>query len=360
LLQALIADPTWEVCCFAGGTHWSASFGRTADEFADLPELRVLRVDHLVAGDGPADVAETAGRAVAEFGRAFAEHPIDLLFVLGDRPEMLAAALAATIHAIPLAHLHGGDTTAGAYDNACRHAITKLSHLHFPALPQHAAGLRAMGEEDWRIHPVGGLAIDALRDFSPEPLEELNAATALDWSRPTFIVAFYPETLAAVPPARQIEEVLAALAGFDTQLLLLGPNADVGHDAVRSGLARLASTRAGAVLLPALGQRRFWSCLARAQVLIGNSSAGLLEAASFRLPVVNVGDRQTGRVRPVNVLDSPLDRAAIAAAVEKAATPGFRSGLGDLVNPYGDGRAAERIVSALHGLPARRGLLVKP
>lgn len=360
LLQSLLAEPAWDICCFAGGTHWSESFGRTAVEFSDLTRLRIIRVDHLMPGDEPADIAETAGRAVAEFGRAFARQPVDLLFVLGDRTEMLAAALAATIHTIPIAHLHGGDTTAGAYDNACRHALTKLSHLHFPALPQHAARLRVLGEEDWRIHKTGALALDALRDFSPEAILELNAATGLDWSRPVFIVAYYPETLASVPPARQIEEVLAALEGFEVQLLMLGPNADVGHEAVRSALVRLASARPGVVLLSALGQRCFWSCLAHAQVLVGNSSAGILEAVSFRLPVVNIGARQAGRVRPANVLDSPLDKAAIAAALAQAIAPGYRSRLRDLANPYGDGRAAERIISVLRVLPARRDLLVKP
>ena len=359
LLQALAGPKDREVLCFAGGSHFAPQFGGTINELQDLAGVRLIRVDHAVSGDRPADVAETAGRAVTAFGRALAEHPVDLLFVLGDRTEMLAAALAATIHALPLAHLHGGDRTAGAYDDACRQAITKLSHLHFPAMAEHAARIQAMGEEDWRIHAVGALALDAFRAFSPEPPETLNAAIGLDLARPTFMVAFHPETLAAAPADRQIEEVLAALGRFDAQMLLIGPNADVGHSAVQSALARFTSLRPKTVLRPALGQHRFWSCLTRAQVLVGNSSAGLLEAASFRLPVVNIGDRQSGRVRPANVLDAPIERAAIAGAIELATKPSFRENLADLVNPYGDGHAAERIVAVLLRLPRREALLTK-
>jgi UDP-hydrolysing UDP-N-acetyl-D-glucosamine 2-epimerase len=360
LLEALAAEPGRQVRCFAGGTHLAEQFGRTIEELSNLPGVKLTPVDHFVPGDDPVHVAETAGLAVGAFARAFAEHPIDLVFVLGDRTEMLAAALAAVIRGLPIAHLHGGDTTAGAYDDVCRQALTKLAHVHFPALPQHAGQIRALDEEPWRIHAVGALALDALRNFTPEPPAELTAATGLDWARGVVVVAFHPETLAPLPAERQVEEVAAAVAPLDAQLLILGPNADVGHVAVAAAWAKLASSRPGTVLLPTLTPGRFWSCLAHARLLVGNSSAGVIEAASFRLPVVNIGGRQTGRVCPANVVSVTLDRAAIVDAIRRAADPAFRAGLSDLVNPYGDGRTVPRILTALRNLPSRATLLCKP
>lgn len=359
LLRQLAAQNTWRVSCWAGGTHLATEFGRTIDAFNGLDRVQVVPVEHWVPGDRPEQVAASAGRAVASFAEALTQHRPDLLFVLGDRTEMLAAALAATILRLPLAHLHGGDTTAGAYDDACRHAITKLSHLHFPALPEHAENIHRMGEEPWRIHPVGALAVDELHLFTPETAADLNAATGLDWSRPTFVVAFYPETLSPLSPRQQAEELCAALARFEAQLLILGPNADVGYAEVDQTLASLTSKRSSAIRAPAMTQHRFWSCLAHAGLLVGNSSAGLLEAASLRLPVVNIGDRQRGRVAPANVWHAELQAENIAAAIRKALHPTFREGLRDLRNPYGDGHAAERIIEVLGRLPEQNEVLIK-
>lgn len=328
-------------------------------ELDRIPGVSVLPVDHLAEGDGPTEVSATAGRATVEFSRALSEAEIDLVFVLGDRTEMLGAALAATIHKVPIAHLHGGDLTQGAYDDSCRHAITKLSHLHFPALPQHAERIRAMGEESWRIHLAGAPALDALRNFEPEPQDELQSELGLDLTRPFAILAFHPETLSETPPREQIAEVLAALRSLEDNLLVIGPNADVGHLEIASALREFVSSRPGDVMVPSLPQRRFWSCMSKARLLVGNSSAGILEAASFGLPVVDIGDRQCGRLRPANVINAPANRAEISSALESALRPDFKMALAGLVNPYGDGQAAGRIVAALIGLPERERVLRK-
>jgi UDP-hydrolysing UDP-N-acetyl-D-glucosamine 2-epimerase len=359
LLRGLAATCTWQTICFAGGTHYAPRFGRTVDEFTELHDGRLIEVDHLVEGDGPTEVAATAGRAISAFSQAYAQSKVDLLFVLGDRTEMLAAALAATIHNLPIAHLHGGDLTEGAYDDACRHAITKLAHVHFPALPRHADRILAMGEEGWRCHAVGALALDSLHRFQPEPIDELSTAIGLDFAEPIIVVVFHPETLSDLSPTRQADELVAALQTLDGRMLVIGPNADVGHGSIGQALSRLVTSRPGSVLVPALSQQRYWSCLTHARLLVGNSSSGIMEAASFGLPVVNVGARQTGRLKPANVIDAPSSRTQIAAAVRQAGDPGFRQGLANMVNPYGDGRAAERIVVLLQKLPERRTLLAK-
>jgi UDP-hydrolysing UDP-N-acetyl-D-glucosamine 2-epimerase len=359
LLAALAARKDRAVSCFAGGTHLDQQFGRTIDTFSGLAGIKVVPVEHFVPGDRPVDIAATAGQATERFAKAFEAVAPDLVFVLGDRTEMLAATLAAVIQRIPIAHLHGGDLTEGAYDDQCRNAITKLAHVHFPALREHAERITAMGEEPWRVMPVGALALDAIREFAPESVDAISKAFGIAFGQGVVVVAYHPETLCEESAQRQIDEVLAAVDPLDADILLIGPNADAGHEAVREALAAMARSRPGTVLAPTLSQTRFWSVLTHAAVLVGNSSAGILEAASFGLPVVNVGDRQKGRVRARNVLDTPRRRDAIGAALQQALDPDFRENLVGVTNPYGDGLAAERIVGALHNLPDRQTLLRK-
>jgi UDP-hydrolysing UDP-N-acetyl-D-glucosamine 2-epimerase len=360
LLAALAAQPGWDVSVLAAGTHGDPAFGHDPADLGHAGGCRRILLPSPPVSDSPAAVASAAARGLEACAHALAREQPDLVFVLGDRVEMLAAALAVVVHRVALAHLHGGDTTLGACDEACRHALTRLSHLHFPALAQHAATIAGLGEERWRIRAVGALALDSVATFTPEPAGELARAIGLDLSQGMVVVAFYPETLAEDPPRRQIDAVLRALEGISGHILLIGPNADVGHGDIRQALLDFAARRPATSLFTSLPQVRFWSCLAHARLLVGNTSAGIIEAASFRLPVVNVGRRQAGRLRPANVIDAPADSAAIQSAIARAWDTDFLRGLAGLRNPYGDGRAAERIVEALKELPPREDLLHKP
>jgi len=359
LLRALCGQGHWQVSCLAGGTHLSEEFGHTIDVLKANDGFDLVAVSHFVDGDRPVDAAATCGRATIEFAKALEKARPQLVFVLGDRPEMLAAALAAVLSRIPIAHLHGGEQTTGAYDDCCRHAITKLAHVHFAALPQYAARIAAMGEDAWRIHTVGALALDDLARFKPDSVKDLQASLGLDLSQPTWVVAFHPETLSALTPQAQAAALQAVLEKTDANLLIVGTNADVGHAAVADAFRALAAKKTNVRWVPSMPQHRFWSCLAHARLLIGNSSAGIIEAASLKLPVVNVGDRQAGRIRPANVIDSPCDSEKITKAIGVATSAAFRRSLINLANPYGDGRAAARIVAALPTLPDRQTLLKK-
>lgn len=359
LLSALAEESNWKTICLIGGTHHSAQFGSTEESIPHFKGMECVPVEHFAAGDRPVDVARTTGQAVIEFSNALAQHQPDLVFVLGDRTEMLGAALAAIIHKIPIAHLHGGDTTLGAYDEQCRHAMTKLSHLHFPALAEHGKRIEAMGEEPWRVHVVGALALDALRGFKPESTAELYSRVGIDFSQPTIVVVFHPETLSPIPPDRQIDELLTALESLNLNILIVGPNADVGHGVIEDRLRSFSTARANRAYSSSLNQEDFWSCLTHAAALVGNSSAGMIESASFRLPVVNIGRRQDGRVRPENVIDVDFQAQAIHASIEKAIAPTFRSSISKIINPYGDGHTAERILTVLRSLPPRDVLLMK-
>jgi UDP-hydrolysing UDP-N-acetyl-D-glucosamine 2-epimerase len=283
---------------------------------------------------------------VVGFAAEFARRRPDLLVVLGDRYEMLSAAVAALPFALPVAHLHGGEVTEGAIDEQIRHAITKLAHLHFVAAEAYAARVRQLGEEPWRVHCCGAPGLDRL-SAGALSREEIGERLGHPLGRPTLLVTFHPETLAVADVPRQAEELIAALERFDGQIIVTAPGADTAYRAISAAFERLGQRRRLTTLDATLGDDVYISVLREADVMIGNSSSGLIEAPSVGLPVVNVGDRQRGRLRAANVIDVDHDRAAIAGAIRRALDPAFRRALAGLANPYGDGRAAPRIARVL-------------
>jgi len=358
LLEAL-RDAGTRIEIFAGGTHPVAHFGTTIEQIRADDWGATHVVSHHVEGDRDVDLVRNGAAALTAFGDSLAAHRPDLVLALGDRYEMFAATSAAALLKIPIAHLHGGDLTEGAYDDQFRHAMTKLAHLHFAALPIHAVRILAMGEEPWRVHAVGALAIDALRRFRPESAAEIHRDVGFSADRHTLLLAFHPETLSTLPPADAFSRIARAVESFDGNVLLIGSNADEGHLDLNRAAADWSRDRSRTARVASLSQQRFWSWLHYAALLVGNSSSGVIEAPSLSLPVVNIGDRQSGRLRAGNVIDVTCDTAAIAAAIRRATAPAFRNELKGLVNPYGDGRAAEQILNVLAALPPRDLLLRK-
>jgi UDP-N-acetylglucosamine 2-epimerase (non-hydrolysing) len=349
LLQALeAAAPDVELLVYVAGSHLASPFGVRTGDLVEADRWPIAaRIDMGIDGDSPATIAAATGRGVTGFAAEFARRRPDLLVVLGDRYEMLSAALAALPFALPVAHLHGGEVTEGAIDEQIRHAITKLSHLHFPAAEPYAARLRQMGEEPWRIHCCGAPGLDRLREGGSLSREEIERRLGRPLGRPTLLLTFHPETLAVADVPRQVEELTAALEKVEGEILVTAPGADTGYRTISAGLERLAGRRRLMLMASTLGDDVYTSLLREADVMIGNSSSGLIEAPSFGLPVVNVGDRQRGRLRAANVIDVPAAREAIAEAIRRALDPAFRRGLAGLVNPYGDGHAAPRIAAVL-------------
>jgi UDP-N-acetylglucosamine 2-epimerase (non-hydrolysing) len=347
LLEALRAAPDVELAVYVAGSHLVARLGRTADLVEADGWPVTARIDMGIDDDTPAVVAAATGRGMMGFAGAFARRRPDLLVVLGDRYEMLSAALAALPFALPVAHLHGGEVTEGAIDEQIRHAITKLAHLHFVAAEPYAARVRQLGEEAWRVHCCGAPGLDRLHGRATLTREALGARLGRPLGRPTLLVTFHPETLAAGDVPRQAEELTAALEKVEGHVVATAPGADVAARAIATALDRLAARRPATHLVATLGDDVYCSLLREADVMVGNSSSGLVEAPTFELPVVNVGERQRGRLRAANVLDVAADREAIAAAVRRALEPEFRRSLTGMVNPYGDGRAAPRIARVL-------------
>jgi len=279
--------------------------------------------------------------------------------VLGDRFEVLAAAIAALPLNLPVAHLHGGEVTEAAMDEQIRHAVTKLSHLHLAAAEPYAARIRQMGEEPWRVHCVGAPGLDRLHRLAALPRAELARRVGLPLDGPLIVATLHPVTLEHEDTGAHAEEFAAALSGAPGDLVLTHPNADTAHRTIAARLERLAAERPRTRLVAALGDDVYCSLLREADCLVGNSSSGLIEAPSFALPAVNVGPRQRGRLRARSVIDVGHGRAEIAEGLRRALSREFRGGLAGLANPYGDGRSAPRIAAALAGVELGRRLLVK-
>lgn len=355
--RAIDDDPELQLRLLVTGQHLAPDFGNTVDDVeADgfAPEERIPGFAGATAEGAARSVALVAEGLAASFAR---ERP-DLVLVVGDRLELLGVAAAALPFLIPVAHVSGGDATGGAIDDVVRHALTKLAHLHFVALEEHAERLVAMGEEKSRITVSGDPALDAVAGPWP-PLEELAPELGVEPRRPVVAVGFHPSTLGGGSPADETEALLAALGSVDGTFVFTYPGADAGAAAVIERIEAFAAQQPNAVVHASLGQQRYYALLAVVDALVGNSSSGIWESASFRLPVVNVGDRQRGRLRPANVLDAPAEAEAIRAALARALAPSFRAELDGLVNPYGDGHAAERIVRVLREVDLGERLLAK-
>jgi len=359
VLQAIGADPTLRLRLLVSGMHLSSEFGSTVGEIESAGFEVFQRIDSLVSSDTPAAVAKSIGLGVLGFAQVFAGYKPDIVVLLGDRFDMLPAALAAVPFRIPLAHLHGGEVTEGAIDEAFRHSISKMSHLHFVSSETYAQRLRQMGEEEWRIMVTGAPALDAIRLCEPMSQEEFLAYFGVDLRGPFLLVTYHPVTLEAEDTDRQLSNLLDALGDLALPCLFTYPNADTEWHTIVHRIQHFCKARPESHLIKNAGQRGYWSLMRFAAAIVGNSSSGIIESAAFKLPVVNIGSRQKGRVQSSNILNCGYGRGEIGKAIRNALTPEFKASLDCLVSPYGEGHAAERIVARLAEIPLTRDLMVK-
>lgn len=358
--RAIAAAPGLELSVIVAGTHLSPAFGLTVRGIESDGFTPAARVEMTLATDTGVGIASSVGLGIAGFAGAFDRLQPEMVLLIGDRFETLAAAVAAVPLTLPIGHIHGGEVTEGAFDDQIRHAITKLSHLHFVATRKAGERVRQMGEEPWRVHVTGAPGLDLLRQISPLPLAEVERRVGIPLGSGPLLVTFHPVTLEAAETDTQVAAVAEALAQLPHAVVITAPNADVKYGGIREVWTRLAASSQGRIVVcESLGPELYTSLLHHACAMVGNSSSGLIEAPSTRLPVVNIGNRQAGRERGENVVDVPPDTQAIVAAVTAVTDAAFRRRLAEMKNPYGDGNAAGRIVERLQQLPDRRHLLTK-
>ena len=340
------------------GPHLSPEYGRTIGEIEKDGFKIDARIECLLSSDTDIGMAKTIGVATLSLADILGVMRPDILLLIADRYEMLAPASVALALRIPIAHIEGGEISQGAIDNAVRDALTKISHIHFTSTETARRRVIAMGEEPWRVHHAGAPSLDHLRRSRLLTREELESKLSLDLSRPPIVISYHPVTLLRDPTA-EADEFFAALAALRDPLVFSYPNADAGSRALIERTRALLAARGEGRVFINLDAITYWSLLRHAGLMLGNSSSGIMETASFALPTVNVGLRQKGREHGSNVLDAEALTEAILTAVHEAQRAEFGKSLEGMTNPYGDGHAAERIVRVLTTAPRAEVLLIK-
>lgn len=353
VMEGVRGDPRLSLQVAVTGMHLSPEYGYTARVIEEDGFEIDSRVEMLLGSDTPVALGKSLGLGVMGFADAFAGLKPDLVVVLGDRFEILAAVCAALLASIPVAHIHGGETTEGAYDEAIRHSITKMSHLHFVAAAEYRNRVIQLGEHPDRVFLVGGLGVDAINRAQLMDRRSLERSLGFDLGDKSLLITFHPVTLEAGSSDRQSLELLAALAPLsDTRLIFTMPNADAGSRGVWRLVEEFVARHPNARAVTSLGQERYWSCVSHVDGVVGNSSSGLVEVPTFRKGTVNVGDRQHGRLKAASVIDCAAERSAISAAIRRLYSTEFQRALPGVCNPYGEGGASESIVRTIaeHGL----------
>jgi UDP-hydrolysing UDP-N-acetyl-D-glucosamine 2-epimerase len=352
VLARLEASERLDPLLIVSGTHLSDRHGETVSEIeADGRDI-AARIPVPLAADDAVSVAQDMAAVLAGAARAYSELKLDAVMILGDRTEALAAAAAAVPLGLPILHLEGGHRTAGAVDDAIRHAVTKLAALHFTAAEAYSRRIVQMGEAADRVFTVGATGVDNLVAFGVSTRADVAEMLGLGKERlePGFLlVTFHPETLAELPAEAQIAAFLEGLSTVTNRKIIITlPNADAGSEAIRTALRAFAAERPDQVAtFESLGARRYAAALTACDAVVGNSSSGVIEAPAAGVPSVNVGDRQSGRLKPASVIDCANTPDAVAAALACGLDPAFRDAARKRPAPFGDGRAADRIVEVL-------------
>ncbi len=357
LMRQLHKNPRYELQVVVTGMHLSPEFGLTADIIERDGFTVSARIETLLSSDTAVGVAKSTGLGILGFADALQNIRPDLMVVLGDRFEIFAAVQAALFLRIPLAHIGGGDITAGAFDEAIRHSISKLSHLHFVTNADAAARLARMGENPQHIFNVGSPGLDHLIHTKLPDRATLEKELDFKLRRRNFLVTFHPVTLDATSSQLQLDELLAALDHFqdETGVIITLPNADTEGRALTERLRQYAEGKSWVKVFTSLGQRRYLAALAQVDAVLGNSSSGLYEAPSLRTPTVNIGRRQDGRLRAKSVFDCAPRVDEISQSITKALAFGRRS----VENPYQRGDCAQLMMQAIDGTTDFSGLVLK-
>ena len=333
------------------GMHLSPEFGMTLWEIEQDGFFPDRKIEILLSSDSPSSITKSIGVGMLGFADAFKELEPDLIILLGDRFEIFAAAAAAMIARIPVGHIHGGEATEGLIDEAIRHSITKMSLLHFVATPEYRKRVEQLGECPQRVYLVGGLGVDALMNTEMKNKTQLERELSLTFGPKNLLVAFHPVTLEENTSALQMQELLDALEKLkDTSLIFTMPNADTEGRAIKAKIDSFCENKPHAYQFDSLGQTNFYSCLAQVDGLIGNSSSGVLEAPSFQIGTVNIGDRQKGRVFAESIIQCNPNKTDIIIAIERLYSSNFQKMIKNVKNPYGKGGASSKILKIIENI----------
>lgn len=349
LLKEIGADPDLDLLLIVTGMHLSPEFGLTQRVIEEDGFGIDAKVEMLLSSDTPVGIAKSIGLGVIGFADALARLNPDILAVLGDRYEILAAVQAALVARIPVAHLHGGETTEGAIDEAIRHAITKMSHLHFVAAEPYRRRVIQLGEQPEVVFNVGAPGLDHIKRLKLLDREEFEQSIGFELGDINFLVTYHPATLGALPPQHVMQELLTALHQFPmARLIFTKPNSDADSRVMSQMIDEyLRCQPERVVVFTSMGQVRYLSALQHVDAVIGNSSSGIIEAPAFKTATINIGDRQKGRLKAASVIDCDETSDSIVAGIKKALTPEFLKTVRSAASLYGSGETAQKIMQAM-------------
>lgn len=359
-MKAIEQDKDLELQLIVTGSHLSTEYGYTVEQIRKDGFKIDEEIDMLIDSPKKSAIVKSMGLEMIQMAQAFDRLKPDILLILGDRYETFVAATCAMMMNVPIAHMNGGESTEGAIDEQIRHAITKMAHLHFAGAEYYKERIIKMGEEPWRVYNVGQAGIENIRRIKLLEKEELEKELEIKLGNRVFLITYHPVTLDNKNIEKKVDNILNAILKYDAQYIFTYPNADFGNRAIVDKIKRFVEDNENAYLYYSLGQKKYLSLLKYADVMIGNSSSGIIEASSFRLPVVNIGDRQKGRLRNRNIIDVNESEHEIAEAINKAINDKeFLEGLNSMENLYGDGRTSEKIIKVLKEVRLDDTLLAK-
>jgi len=347
LIQKVQEDASLELQLIVTGAHLSHSFGHTYQEIEkEFPITAKIPLD--LEENTPKSNSLAMAKLQNELTQVLDELGSDILVILGDRYEMLTAATVALMLHIPIAHIHGGEITEGAVDDAIRHAITKLSHLHFTATEIYKKRVIQMGEEPWRVVNVGALGVESIKKLQLLSKEAFEESIGVKLKEKNLLITYHPQTLATQSPQEQFNEVLNTLEKFDDTLLIFTKaNADAGGKIINEMIDDFVSKHTNTIAFTSLGQLRYFSTLSYVDGVVGNSSSGILEVPSFKKPTINIGDRQKGRLQADSIINTPISSQAITKAIESIYTPEIKQRVQQSTNPYESDNTSQKIVEVI-------------
>lgn len=349
LIKKIHEDNDLKLQIIATGMHLSPEFGLTYKEIEEDGYQINEKVEILLSSDTSVGISKSMGIAMIGFADSFERLKPDMVILLGDRYEIFAAASSASIARIPIAHIHGGETTEGAFDEAFRHSITKMSYLHFTSTEEYAKRVVQLGENPNRVFNVGAIGIESVKELNFMDKEELEEILGFNFGEKTALVTYHPVTLEKLTSKGQFQELLNALNRIDNlKVIFTKANSDTNGRIINSMIDDyVICNKDKSIAFASMGQMKYLSAMKYADIVIGNSSSGIIEAPSFKVPTVNIGDRQKGRIQGQNVINCEPNEIEIYKAIELGLSNSFREKIKNIKNPYGEGNVTEKVINTI-------------
>ncbi|MCZ8157120.1 MAG: UDP-N-acetylglucosamine 2-epimerase [Leptospira sp.] len=351
IMELIQNDSDLKLQIVVTGMHLSPEFGLTYRIIEDEGFTIDKKIEILLSSDTPVGISKSMGLGLMGFADAFSDLKPDIVVLLGDRFEIFSAAAAALIARIPIAHLHGGERTEGAFDEAFRHSITKMSHIHFVATEEYRKRVIQLGENPDSVFFVGGLGIDSIKKLKLLDKEELERSIGFKFGLKNLLITFHPVTLESDTSESQMFELLHVLEKLeDTNLIFTYPNSDNDGRKLIQMIDTFVENHKNSIAFVSLGQLKYLSCIQFVDCVIGNSSSGLIEVPSFSKGTINIGDRQKGRIQARSVIQCDPNRESIKSAIQRLYTKEFQDSLKAIENPYGNGGASDKVFKIIKNI----------